>query len=263
MTDKKNIVIKVKYPTAGAAEGGVAGKTITVWNVKRIMLAVFVLMALLGVMVYFLAGDDDGQVDAAYAKPVVSPEKMAVPKAIVNVDGMGFQSGALVDAKATETALHLPGKPKSVAGVDAAPIKSNKKTPINSANHKRVVGKSSFPVNKTVSFKPNKNVSRALLVYGVNDREPIQAITGPISATKAKPVAVYYFTELKAMDGKKVYHQWLQNGKSIARYELPVSADRWRTYTHRVLAGKARGVWLVRLTDEKGQVLNEKTFTAN
>ncbi len=262
MTDKKNIVIKVKYPTAGAAEGGGASKTITVWNVKRIMLAVFVLMALLGVMVYFLGDGDGKQGDTAYAKPLVSPEKKAAPKTIVTVgDGMGFQSEALVDAKATETALHLPGKLKSVARVEAAPIKSNKKTPINSANHKRVVGKPSFPANKTV--KPNKNVSRALLVYGVNDREPIQAINGPVSATNAKPVAVYYFTELKAMDGKKVYHQWLQNGKPIARYELPVSADRWRTYTHRVLAGKARGSWLVRLTDEKGQVLNEKTFTAN
>lgn len=51
MEDKKNIVIKVKYPTSGKkAEPDVsASKVITEWNIKRILLA------LLGVVLFIVA----------------------------------------------------------------------------------------------------------------------------------------------------------------------------------------------------------------
>jgi len=51
MEDKKNIVIKVKYPTSGKqAEHEVsASKVITEWNIKRILLA------LLGVLLFIVA----------------------------------------------------------------------------------------------------------------------------------------------------------------------------------------------------------------
>ncbi len=266
MADKKNIVIKVSYPATGSAEEIVAAKTITVWNVKRIMIAGAVLIAILIMAVYLFTADEGRQVAKVYAKPVALSEKMSGPKRVVMGGGPEPQVYRFVEAKATEAAQIKAEKPEVVARVGVAPVKqwheANEKSLTHSAKEKRVVSKQSVTANKITLAKLDKNVSRALLVQGVNGKEPTQAMAGVINVSKTKPVPVYYFTELKAMSGKKVYHQWLQNGKTVAKYELPVSADRWRTYSHRALAGKARGHWLVKLIDEKGHVLNEQTFMA-
>lgn len=263
MADKKNIVIKVSYPVAGSPEEILAGKTITLWNVKRIMLAGVVLIVILAGVVYLLTGDDPQQVNVSSVKPAALSKKIIGPEVIVNGDDNLEE--VLAETKEPKI-IQPPNEPKVVARINNVPVIRgtgiNKKNQINSIKDKRAVDKQAIVANKIVLSTPNTNVSRALLVQGVNGKEPTQAMAGVINVSKAKPVPVYYFTELKAMSGKKVYHQWLQNGKTVAKYELPVSADRWRTYSHRILAGKARGHWLVRLMDEKGRVLNEQTFTA-
>ncbi|MDD5276430.1 MAG: DUF2914 domain-containing protein [Methylovulum sp.] len=263
MADKKNIVIKVSYPVAGSPEESLASKTITLWNVKRIMFAGVVLIVILVGVVYLFTGDDQQQVDVPSVKLGALSEKITGSEMIVNGDDNLEET--LTETKEPEITLP-PNGSKIVARINNVPVMSgvdiNEKNQINSSKDKRAVDKQAIVANKIVPSAPNKNVSRALLVRGVNGKEPAHAMAGVIKVSKANPVPVYYFTELKAMGGKKVYHQWLQNGKTVAKYELPVLADRWRTYSHRVLAGKSRGHWLVRLMDEKGHVLNEQTFTA-
>ena len=52
MADKKNIVIKVKYPASGRS-AALAPQMVTEWNIKRILLAAGVLVLLLGTVFYY------------------------------------------------------------------------------------------------------------------------------------------------------------------------------------------------------------------
>ncbi len=52
MTDKRNIVIQVKYPLPGKPTANLAPKMITEWNIKRIVLAASVLVLILASLFY-------------------------------------------------------------------------------------------------------------------------------------------------------------------------------------------------------------------
>jgi hypothetical protein len=79
MEDKKNIVIKVKYPTANKKEEHEASATkiITEWNIKRILLALVGIIFLISGLYYFVKPDTENtdvqtvanpQPDAAYSE---------------------------------------------------------------------------------------------------------------------------------------------------------------------------------------------------
>ena len=57
MTDKRNIVIKVKYPVSGKATENLAPKMISEWNVKRILLAIGALILVLASLFYVINND--------------------------------------------------------------------------------------------------------------------------------------------------------------------------------------------------------------
>ena len=60
MEDKKNIVIKVKYPTSGKKavyDVSSASKVKTEWNIKRILLALVGVVLIIVVLFYFIKQD--------------------------------------------------------------------------------------------------------------------------------------------------------------------------------------------------------------
>ena len=179
MTDKKNIVIKVKYPASGrAADYDPAHQMVTEWNVKRISLAAGVLVLLLGSVIYFINSDSQSP-DSQ--NPTVLPEELG-------------------------------------------------------------------------------SVGRAVLTYEIKNQEPVGEITRPVKVKQAKPIMVYYYTELNKMNGRKVYHEWLKNGVIVSRQELSISADSWSASSRKLLTDDADGDWVVRLVDESGKLLNDKAF---
>lgn len=105
------------------------------------------------------------------------------------------------------------------------------------------------------------NVQRAVLTYEIKNKEPVGEITRTVKLRQAKPIMVYYYTELNKMNGRKVYHEWLKNGAVVSRQELNISDDdTWRVSSRKLMADNAKGKWAARLVDENGQLLNEKTF---
>jgi hypothetical protein len=73
MADKKNIVIKVKYPTPGkmSEDDILPPKTITEWNVKRIVIALVSVMLVFTSLIYLTSKDSQ---NTALDKPeVVTP----------------------------------------------------------------------------------------------------------------------------------------------------------------------------------------------
>lgn len=82
MAEKKSIVIKLKYPIPGAAklpdEDNLTPKTVTIWNIKRIMLALGGVIVTVSAIVYFYF---------FYSPNIAANKTVALPTAhsIVNV----------------------------------------------------------------------------------------------------------------------------------------------------------------------------------
>ncbi len=95
MEDKKNIVIKVKYPTSDKKEEHEvsAPKIITEWNIKRILLALAAIIFLISGLLYFIKPDTEkadlqsvgnSQPDTAAALPEKINNTTGKPKNEIN-----------------------------------------------------------------------------------------------------------------------------------------------------------------------------------
>lgn len=80
MSEKKNIVIKVKYPTTGNNTPGksVATGMITEWNIKRIGLALGSVLLIIMMTLFYFTDSDDKQGDTS--TQLVLPEQPAEAK---------------------------------------------------------------------------------------------------------------------------------------------------------------------------------------
>lgn len=247
MTDKKNIVIKVKYPVSGKATENLAPKMISEWNVKRILLAIGALILVLASLFYVI-NNDTQNTDSDNTTVIVNAiEKQATPKLEVKE----AEKKNLELSRQSVTELNLPVKSKK------EPDKKAKQT--DGITRKEVIKKQ--PNKKAVKEREySHNVPRASLTYEIDNKEPVGEIAQTVTLSKKKPRWIYYFTELSSMNGRKVYHEWLKNGVIVSRQELVISGDTWRTSSRKLLSGSDKGKWAVRMIDENGRLLNEKYF---
>ena len=98
-------------------------------------------------------------------------------------------------------------------------------------------------------------VSRAQFTTAVLDREPIDELA-TLSTDADK---VFFFTELRNMDGATVTHRWTLNGTVMAEISFNVRASRWRVYSNKALLPERRGDWVVDIVDDKGTVIASRT----
>lgn len=202
MSEKKNIVIKVKYPTTGPVPSKSLSSTnvVTQWNYKRLGIVLGSVLLVLISIFYFSDSDDSKNISSAQIPLPEQPAQNNIPSAAVN---------------------NSPAKPK----VDI-----------------------------------NKSIVRAQLTKDINKNEPVDSLKSPLKIGKKETIWIYYFVELKGMKGKAIYHEWLLNGDLVSRKKVNVSADSWRTASKQVISYTMNNDWLVRLVDESGNKLAEKTF---
>jgi len=98
-------------------------------------------------------------------------------------------------------------------------------------------------------------VSRAQFTTAILDREPIDELA-TLSTDADK---VFFFTELRNMDGATVTHRWTLNGTVMAEISFNVRASRWRVYSNKALLSEWRGDWVVDIVDDKGTVIASRT----
>lgn len=267
MTDKKNIVIKVKYPISGvrAGEPVSAPKMITEWNIRRIAFAAGILMLMIASPLYFFNGEPQ---ITELQSPVQPPEKAVAVAPATEIAARPANSPEKQEPlhKKTETAeeasLPLPKPPEAgkaasheVTRETGADARQQPEAAKAGKNQPSSIGKKDL----TNDIR-HKSVSRALLAGKIVNNEPAGIITPPVKVSKSKAVWVYYFTELKGMKGRAIYHEWLKEGKVVSRQKLNISAPRWRTFSGKPFNHTAHGQWSVRLLDDNGQILNEKRF---
>ncbi|MEN8195006.1 MAG: DUF2914 domain-containing protein [Pseudomonadota bacterium] len=106
-----------------------------------------------------------------------------------------------------------------------------------------------------LAMSAEPTVSRAQFTTVVLDREP----TDELSAINPDAERVFFFTELRNMDGTTVTHRWSLNGAVMAEVSFNVRASRWRVHSSKTLLPEWRGDWVVDVVDENGVVVETRT----
>lgn len=91
-------------------------------------------------------------------------------------------------------------------------------------------------------------VARAMFTTGIIEREPIDQALILDSRTRQ----LYFFSDIRHMEGKTVIHLWKYNGKLISQKEFSVNGPRWRIYSQKDIPAKMTGTWTVTITDGQG-----------
>ncbi|MDD5577955.1 MAG: DUF2914 domain-containing protein [Methylobacter sp.] len=276
MSDKKNIVIKVKYPKSGKmGENHVsASRMITGWNFKRIWLTIGIAMlVLISLFIFINRNTHEKNTDNIAGSQVTSPVKPEIETAHKN--RTITEREALPDTneiqektpQAIEQASSgdnkILDKQKKEAEADNKNIPAISITAKENINNQPEQIKGNEVIKESLDSITNNNVIRAVLAYKINKKEPKGEINSSVKVRKTQATPVYYFTELRKMKGQKLYHQWFRNNKLVFSQELIIYADRWRASSHKLLTYRDKGNWVVKLVNERKQLLNKKDFTVS
>lgn len=97
-------------------------------------------------------------------------------------------------------------------------------------------------------------VERFLLPQAVVNKEPRGELE-EIRFTKEGAAAVWCYSEVIGKRGSRLRYVWFNNSKRIARVQVAVGGNRWRSYSSKIINQRQQGVWRVELQDAGGRQL--------
>lgn len=116
---------------------------------------------------------------------------------------------------------------------------------------------STILTGNTVLAQDNEGkVARAVFSSNIQDREPVDSIQQLGSETQQ----IFFFTELKNLQGQAVKHRWLRNGEQMAEVDFNVGGNRWRVWSSKQLIPGSEGEWKVEVVDGSGVVLGSNSI---
>jgi hypothetical protein len=103
---------------------------------------------------------------------------------------------------------------------------------------------------------PEWQVARAQFTSGIRDREPIDRLV------VASPLIreVYFFTDLRHLQGRTVTHRWMYNGQVVSQVPFEVGGPRWRVSSKKEIDPDQVGEWSVTVVDQSGWPLYTELF---
>ncbi len=88
-----------------------------------------------------------------------------------------------------------------------------------------------------------------------------RAVTGSAGAFAADGGRVYCLTRVHGMTPPaSVTHAWYYEGKTMARVDLTIGSENWRTWSSKSYLPNWTGNWEVKVLDEDGMVLGSAGF---
>ncbi len=235
MNKQKKLVIKVNYENTGkTSEEQFSPESIEEWDLKKIAIALLLSILILVGFYYLLFNKQTiKKTEMADTNPRDQLQRINVIEEKVN-QKVNVEQPAVIETKKTIS------------------ISEAKKTSINTGvkvkeTQLEPVGKSDF-------------VARSQLSYLVKNREPQDKVISPIKIDRNKTIKIYYFTEIRNMTGRTVFHLWIYNGKQIFKKPIKVKRPRWRAATYKTVDGSLVGNWQVKLLDEKSNPLDTLSF---
>lgn len=102
-------------------------------------------------------------------------------------------------------------------------------------------------------------VARAQFASEVLDREPIDELADVIKVEYGEIQRVYFYTDLRDMQGSQVIHLWKLDGEVQAEVPFDIGGDRWRVWSSKRLMPGFDGTWSVDIVKD-GIVLESRSF---
>lgn len=99
-------------------------------------------------------------------------------------------------------------------------------------------------------------VARAVFTSAIDNREPTDQV-GQLTNDNS---LIYFFTELRGMQGHVVTHRWEKDGEVKAEVTFNVNGNRWRVWSSKNLQPAWLGNWQVSVLDEGGNMLAQESF---
>jgi len=101
-------------------------------------------------------------------------------------------------------------------------------------------------------------VVEMMICTGVQDRVPVGTDTMFLKTVGQ----LYCYTKVTgAGESAKLSHVWYHNDQEMARVDLNVMADTWRTWSSKKIVEEWIGSWRVDVVSESGEVLKSMAFT--
>ena len=94
-------------------------------------------------------------------------------------------------------------------------------------------------------------VRRFHFTSGVQEHEPLDKLIG----LSNKDTTVYFYTELRNLQGQKISHRWEYEGQLLAEVSFNVGSPRWRVWSKKTLLPIWTGEIQVTVLDEQERVL--------
>jgi hypothetical protein len=110
---------------------------------------------------------------------------------------------------------------------------------------------------QTVDAPEERPVGLAQFTTAVENREPIDQV----SFLDNQIDKVFFYSELRGMDGQTIHHRWLYSGEVMANVKFEIGGPRWRVWSSKDLQPDWIGDWTVEIVAADGQVLAAETFT--
>lgn len=176
--------------------------------------------------------------EAVAAEPANQPEiATPEPQAVVAVAETAVAEPAAVEPVVVEPVI--TAVEPAAAATAATPVAEEPTTA------------TAAPLAASAEQGADPRIARQLLTAAINNREPVGQLNGPLAA----PVVVYFFNELKEMQGEQVSHRWYRDDQLVRERTINVGAVRWRTWSRHEIGDKATGQWRVELVDSSGKLL--------
>ena len=103
-------------------------------------------------------------------------------------------------------------------------------------------------------------VARAQFTNGVEDREPIDEL-GPTIGMQGEDVRqLYFFTDIRGMNGQTVTHRWQHEGQVVAEVTFDIRGERWRVFSSKNLLPNKTGHWEVVVVDSSDTPMHMSSF---
>lgn len=102
----------------------------------------------------------------------------------------------------------------------------------------------------------NENIARSQFTTDIDDREPVDQVM----VLDNSVTTVYFFTDVRGLEGQSVTHSWEYDGQVISKKEFKVKGPRWRVYSQKELDPSMTGKWTVIIRDDRGWPLTVAVF---
>ncbi len=121
---------------------------------------------------------------------------------------------------------------------------------------------SASPVQETQSAEPVGRVGIWVDVFfGTDIDKETRAVVDEGSTFPSAGGRVYCLTRVHGMNPPtSVTHVWYYEGKTMARVELSVGSENWRTWSFKTYKPEWTGFWEVKILDGDGMVLGSAGF---